>query len=165
MPHSSEAAMTHVRPTLLSPVQGWALVGGILLGILGLAFRPPPPAVTPAVGPAATPPQNTQAQTRAVPVAPSGGNAASNNRMIAVTGMDVTGQSVLFLVDTERYRLAVYQAAGGSSSTQGVRLVAARNISLDLELDGFNDKTEHDGRRLGYKDLEKQFTESGLLEK
>ena len=83
--------------------------------------------------------------------------------MIAVTGVDVTGQSVLYLVDTVGQHLAVYQASGGGSSTQGVRLVGARNIALDLQLDGFNDKTEEQGKPLRYKDLEERFRASGLL--
>ena len=93
---------------------------------------------------------------------PAGGNADSNRDMIAVTGVDITGTSVLYLVDTRTKQLVVYQASGGGSSTQGVRLVGARNISLDLRLDGFNDKTELDGRSLKYKDLESRFASKGL---
>ena len=66
---------------------------------------------------------------------PSGGNADSNQDMIAVTGVDITGTSVLYLVDTRSKQLVVYQASGGGSTTQSVRLVGARNISLDLRLD------------------------------
>jgi hypothetical protein len=90
----------------------------------------------------------------------AGASSDSNQDMIAVTGVDVTGVSVLYLVDTKTKHLAVYQASGGSGGTQGLRLVGARNIGLDLELDGFNDKTETKGRPLRYKDLEKKF--SGL---
>ncbi|MFT4647412.1 MAG: hypothetical protein ACI9X4_000624 [Glaciecola sp.] len=90
----------------------------------------------------------------------AGASSDSNRDMIAVTGVDVTGVSVLYLIDTKTKHLAVYQASGGSGGSQGVRLVGARNIGLDLELDGFNDKTENKGRPLRYKDLEKQF--SGL---
>ena len=32
---------------------------------------------------------------------------------------DITGASILYLVDTINYRLAVYQANGGSASSQG----------------------------------------------
>ena len=83
--------------------------------------------------------------------------------MIAVTGMDVTGQSILYLVDTVSNHLAVYQANGGASSTQGIKFVGARNISLDLALDGFNDKTESNGRPMKFKDLEKEFQKKDLL--
>lgn len=55
---------------------------------------------------------------------PSGASADSNNRMIAVTGVDRTGASVLYLVDTEAKQLAVYQATGGTSSKMGVKLLA-----------------------------------------
>jgi hypothetical protein len=81
--------------------------------------------------------------------------------MIAVTGIDVTGSSILYLVDTEEQQLAVYQANGGSPSTQGVKLVGARRIDLDLRLDGFNDKTESNGKALGYKDLKRVFEGQG----
>ena len=91
-----------------------------------------------------------------------GGTADSNGRMIAVTGVDLTGSSVLYLVDTVTGQLCVYQASGGSKSSQGVRLLGARNISLDLKLDGFNDRTESEGRPLGYKDLERMFRDQGL---
>ena len=82
--------------------------------------------------------------------------------MIAVTGMDVTGASVLYLVDTEKEHLVCYQASGGAGSTRGVKLVGARKIGLDLRLDGFNDKTENDGKPLRYKDLERMFVDKGL---
>jgi hypothetical protein len=93
----------------------------------------------------------------------AGGTADSNNRMIAVTGVDVTGQSVLYLVDTAAGQLAVYQANGGSSGTRGVQLVGARRIDLDLQLEGFNDRTEDNGRPLKRADLERLFQEKGLL--
>ena len=93
---------------------------------------------------------------------PNGATADSNGRMIAVTGVDLTGSSVLYLVDTVTGQLCVYQASGGSKSSQGVRLLGARNISLDLKLDGFNDRTESEGRPLGYKDLERMFRDQGL---
>ena len=82
--------------------------------------------------------------------------------MIAVTGVDITGVSVLYLIDTKSKHLAVYQASGGAGGTQGVKLVGARDISLDLQMDGFNDKTEYKGRSLTHKDLEKQFSRQGL---
>ena len=90
--------------------------------------------------------------TVALPAAPMIATADSNDAMIAVTGMDLTGQSILFLVDTERRQLAIYQASGGSSGTAGVRLVGARNIDLDLQLDGYKDKSEY-----SYKELLEMF--------
>jgi hypothetical protein len=96
----------------------------------------------------------------------TGGGVASdsNGHMIAVTGMDVTGASVLYLVDTDKEHLCVYQASGGAGSTRGVRLVGARKIGLDLRLDGFNDKTtDSKGKLLPYKSLEKMFNDQGIL--
>ena len=97
---------------------------------------------------------------RSLPTTSSGVSGDSNNRMIAVTGNDITGQSVLYLVDTIDKQLAVYQASGGAPGTQNVKLVGARNISLDLKLDGLNDRTEVDKQPLTFKDLERRFNGS-----
>ena len=94
---------------------------------------------------------------RPTPMGAGGMSADSNHRMIAVTGVDITGQSVLYLVDTIDKQLAVYQASGGAQGTQSIRLVGARRIDLDLQLDGLNDKTTVDGRPLKYSDLERAF--------
>ncbi|MEO2161324.1 MAG: hypothetical protein ABGY29_02245, partial [bacterium] len=67
------------------------------------------------------------------------------------------GPSILYLIDTESKHICIYQATGGSKSTRGVQFVGARRIDLDLQLDGFNDRTESEGRPLGYKDLLKVF--------
>lgn len=125
---------------------GAAAVGGAL-AVFGLAL-----ASAQGVDPNAT--------QRITTTTSAGASADSNRDMIAVTGVDVTGVSVLYLIDTNTKHLAVYQASGGSGGSQGIRLVGARNIGLDLQLDGFNDKTETKGRPLRYKDLEKKF--SGL---
>ncbi len=87
----------------------------------------------------------------------AGGTADSNGSMIAVTGVDMTGQSILYLIDTETKHICVYQATGGSKSTRGIQFLGARRIDLDLQLDGFNDRSESDGRPLGYKELLKRF--------
>ena len=63
--------------------------------------------------------------------------------MIAVTGIDVTGSSLLFLVDTERQQLSVYQATAGTDSMMGLKWVGARKIGLDLQVDGWNDKSQY----------------------
>lgn len=94
---------------------------------------------------------NIGQQTMSPPVI---GNADSNNRMIAVTGMDITGSSILYLIDTENPHIAVYQANGGSSGTQSIKLVAARNIVLDLQLDGLNDRSE-----FSFQELEERFSD------
>ena len=90
------------------------------------------------------------------PLIPAFGTADSNGSMIAVTKIDVTGSSILYLVDTRNRHLAVYQADGGSASTQGLKLVGARRIDLDLELDGYNDKSEYP-----VQELQKKFAEIG----
>ncbi len=87
-----------------------------------------------------------------VPMAPGGATADSNGSMIAVTGTDMTGAMVLYVIDTETKQLAVYQASAGAKSTQGIKLIAARKIGLDLELHGYNDKSEHT-----YKELRERF--------
>ena len=79
----------------------------------------------------------------------------SNGQMIAVTGIDLTGSSVLYLVDTQNRQIAIYQANGGSDSTQGVKLIGARRIDLDLKLYGFNDKSEY-----SVEELEKRFDQA-----
>ena len=104
------------------------------------------------------PPPNQLGTQTFLPSASGAVTADSNNRMIAVTGIDITGASILYLVDTVNYRLAVYQATGGAASTQGVKLVGARRIELDLALDGFNDKSEY-----SYKALKKRFADADLI--
>lgn len=127
----------------------WFIVAGLLLAVVGLLFEP---------GWAQEDRGDRgQEQSRILPSLAAGGTADSNRSMIAVTGIDVTGQSILYLVDTVGKQLCVYQASGGSSSTQGVKFVGARRIELDLLLDGFNDKTEHNGKALGFKDLQQTF--------
>jgi len=126
--------------------------GGVVASVTALALLGPVLA-----GPASEGTQETQA-VRPVPMGASGMSADSNNRMIAVTGVDITGQSVLYLIDSVNMQLAVYQASGGSPGTQNIKLVGARRIDLDLQLHGFNDKTELDGRSFTYDDLNEMFT-------
>ncbi len=132
----------------------WFFAGGLL--VAWLPSWAPLTALRPAQGGAGGDAAQ-QAQTRSI-MQPSGGTADSNGRMIAVTGTDLTGASILYLVDTENEQLVIYQASGGSSSGQGVELIGARRISLDLMLDGFNDKSDY-----SYKDLRKQFETRDLL--
>ncbi len=104
-----------------------------------------------------TPPPPPAPKTQAVPYA-TAATADSNNRMIAVTGTDITGASILYLVDTVNNRLAVYQAQGGADGTRGVNFIGARRIDLDLQLDGWNDRSEWT-----YKKLKDEFSKKGLL--
>lgn len=73
-----------------------------------------------------------------------GSSAAFANGYLAVTGSYGVGTSVLYLVDTNTGQLAVYEARGGAPSMRRIVLVAARRISLDLELEGYNDESEYD---------------------
>lgn len=134
--------MTSPRDSRVSPA--WILASGMALVGLGLVSEPQE-----------NPPTDGN-ETRSLPQAPAYGTADSNDRMIAVTGVDVTGGSLLFLIDTESRHLSVYQATGGTSSTSNVRWVGGRNIDLDLKVDGFNDKSEY-----SYKELAKRFDQSG----
>ena len=100
--------------------------------------------------------QNQQTQAQSFPFAPAFGTADSNGAMIAVTGVDVTGGSLLYLIDTQSRHISVYTAQGGTTSTSNLKWVGGRNIDLDLQVDGFNDKSE-----LSYKELAKRFAEGG----
>lgn len=100
----------------------------------------------------ATPPATQETATTGLTV-PTFATSDSNGSMIAVTGVDLTGSSVLYLIDTEARHMACYQAAGGSSSTQGIKLVGARRIDLDLQLDGYKDKSDYT-----YRELESEFS-------
>ncbi len=134
-------SMKHMRELTRS---GWILVAGFALVALGLV----------------TESQVSTGESRSIPFTPGYATADSNGSMIAVTGIDITGGSILYLVDTESRQLAVYTATGGTSSTMGVKFVGARNIDLDLQVDGYNDKSDY-----SYKELAKQFGQTGAGEK
>jgi len=121
---------------------------GLALAALGLV-APPVPSAASALAQGG-PPQPGQSQP--MPFAQGYGTADSNGHMIAVTGVDITGASLLYLVDTRSRHLSVYQAIGGADSTNNLRWIGARNIDLDLQVDGWNDKS-----KLSYKDLAAQF--------
>jgi hypothetical protein len=50
----------------------------------------------------------------------------------------------------------VYSAQGGTSSTSNIKWIGGRNIDLDLQVDGFNDKSE-----ISFKELARRFAENG----
>lgn len=87
---------------------------------------------------------------------PGYGTSDSNGTMIAVTGVDVTGGSILYLIDTQGRHISVYSAQGGTSSTSNIKWIGGRNIDLDLQVDGFNDKSE-----ISYKELARRFGDGG----
>lgn len=86
----------------------------------------------------------------------SGGTAAAANDIIAVTGSYGVGTSVLYVIDTARNQLAVYEARGGSPNASRLFLVGARRIDLDLQLEGYNDLSEFD-----YPALKRKFETRG----
>ena len=139
---ATESAADQARSSL----PAWALAAGLVLATLGLA-SPQQQGLTPE--------EKQMMMTRTA----SGSVADSNHRMIAVTGVDTTGASVLYLVDTIDYRLAVYQATGGAESTQGIKLIGARRIDLDLKLHGLNDRSQYT-----YEALREEFASKGLLD-
>ena len=118
----------------------WVLSAGVALLCLGLVAES----------------QDENDERRLIPYSSGYGTADSNGRMIAVTGVDVTGGSILYLVDTEGRQISVYQAQGGTGSTASIKWVGARNIDLDLQVDGFNDNSE-----ITFKELSKRFAEDG----
>lgn len=137
------------RPSLLDGQAGLLLVGSALLAV-GLAL----PGSASLQGTGGTGGNTNQTQNPnpfTTPVAAIG-NADSNGQMIAVTGIDLTGSSILYLVDTQKKQLAIYQATGGTEAMQGVKLVGARRIDLDLQLEGFNDRSQYP-----YEELELRF--------
>jgi hypothetical protein len=76
------------------------------------------------------------------------GHTASANGFLAVTGSYGVGTSVMYLVDTVNRQLAVYEARGGGAEQRRVVLVGARRIDLDLQLEGYNDRSEYEYKRL-----------------
>jgi hypothetical protein len=76
------------------------------------------------------------------------GHTASANGFVAVTGSYGVGTSVLYLIDTHSRQLAVYEARGGPAEQRRVVLVGARRIDLDLQLEGYNDRSEYEYKQL-----------------
>jgi len=101
----------------------------------------PPPAPT-------TPGNEPEAAAPAVVYSEEGGSTASANGFVAVTGSYGVGTSVLYLVDTVNRQLAVYEARGGSTEQRRIVLVGARRIDLDLQLQGYNDRSEYEYKQL-----------------
>ena len=124
---------------------GWILIAGLALAALGLA-----------AGSQTTLSGGSAGGPRALPLQPGFGTADSNDRMIAVTGVDVTGGSILYVIDTVARQLAVYTAQGGTSSTMSLKFIGGRNIDLDLQVNGYNDKSEY-----SFTELAERFSKSG----
>ena len=111
----------------------------------------PAPPTTPTVPPtAAAPGANSIVYTE------ESSTSSSVNGFLAVTGSYGVGTSVLYLIDTVSRQLAVYEARGGSASQRRIVMVGARRIDLDLQLPGYNDRSEYE-----YDDLQKLFEKRG----
>ena len=83
--------------------------------------------------------------------------ADSGERFVAVSGEYQTGVSLLYVLDQQTQRLAVYEARGGASNSHRVSLVGVRNVALDMQLDGFNDESDY-----SYKELEELLDRRGV---
>ncbi len=81
----------------------------------------------------------------------------SGPRYVAVAGPYQEGVSLLYVLDQKTRHLAIYEARGGSPSSRELVFVAARNLSLDLLLDGFNDESE-----MSYRQLQAEFDSRGI---
>jgi len=84
------------------------------------------------------------------------GTADAGSRYVAATGQYMDNTSLLYVLDQETQRLAVYEARGGAANSRRVTFIGARNIELDTLLDGFNDESEY-----SHADLEKEFLDNG----
>lgn len=84
-------------------------------------------------------------------------SADSGGRYVAVTGSYMEGVSLLYVLDQETQHLAVYEARGGAPNSHRVLFVGARNIELDMQLDGYNDESD-----LTHQELEKEFRGAGI---
>ena len=110
----------------------------------------------PVNAPPSAPTQRETADDQPIVYTEEGGSGASANGFVAVTGSYGVGTSVLYLIDTVNRQLAVYEARGGSAEQRRIVMVGARRIDLDLQLHGYNDRSEFE-----YEDLEKLFEKRG----
>jgi hypothetical protein len=125
------------------------LLGQALPNVLAAQGRSP---VNPPPSPGPLPGDDDPSTKGPVVYAEDGGHTATANGFVAVTGSYGMGTSVLYLVDTVNRQLAVYEARGGSAEQRRVVLVGARRIDLDLQLEGFNDRSQYP-----YEELEARF--------
>jgi hypothetical protein len=116
--------------TIHRPVVVRTLALGLLLGVAFLAgARWTPRAVA----------QGTSTSAPAGGRGGGGGTADGDRTMVAVTGTSSTGAAVLYLVDTHRKRLCVYQSNG-----KNIELVAARNLEYDFKIEAYRDTSDEE---------------------
>ena len=96
----------------------------------------PPPTADPTQAP-------TAGETDVLVYDSNDGSASAANGILAVTGSYGIGTSVLYVIDTRRRQLSVYEARGGSEGTRRVIHVGSRRIDLDLQLESFNDESRY----------------------
>lgn len=135
---------------------GAAFLAGQLLPRVDLSAQGRGPVNPPAPEPPRPNRPGTAAEPQVVYSEESGQSSASANGFLAVTGSYGVGTSVMYLVDTVNRQMAVYEARGGSSEQRRLVLVGARRIDLDLQLEGYNDRSEYD-----YRDLREAFAKRG----
>jgi hypothetical protein len=71
--------------------------------------------------------------------APTASDSDSNNRFVAVTCPIGSGESVLFLLDSESEQLAVYRY----ERREGLEFLAGRKIDYDLRITGYQDVSRY----------------------
>lgn len=106
------------------------------------AVNPPPASTSPGQ------PGNTATPAPQIVYSEESGQSSAGGGFLAVTGSYGVGTSVLYLIDTQKRQLAVYEARGGSAEQRRIVFVGARKIDLDLQLEGYNDRSEYEYRRL-----------------
>jgi hypothetical protein len=77
-------------------------------------------------------------RSRTTTSSPTASDSNSNNRFVAVTSPIGSGESVLFLVDSEKEQIAIYKF----NRNKGLVFLAARKIDYDLMIDGYQDMSE-----------------------
>lgn len=84
-------------------------------------------------------------------------SADSGDRYVAVATDYQTGVGLLYVLDQKTQHLVVYEAKGGAPNSHQLVFVGARNISLDTQLDGFNDESDY-----SFKELKEMFERRSL---
>jgi hypothetical protein len=87
-------------------------------------------------------------KSRVTTTGPTASDSNSNNRFVAVTTPIGSGESVLFLLDSEKEQITIYQF----DRNKGLRFIAARKIDYDLKINGYEDRS-----RYTRNDLKQQF--------
>lgn len=76
-------------------------------------------------------------------------SGVGSEEFLLATGSSSQGGALIFVLNTEKEVLNVYEADGGSEAMRRLTFVASRKISRDLFVTGYNDKSEYSYRELG----------------